>query len=93
MVLRISVIEPVKVTNTGNKELRIVHEGPILPIIELPPGKSDNLFPGKWRVVVQEYEPVIIARIQYDEKRFSVEAERGVEGAQFTSDVPVRPKD
>jgi len=81
------------VTNTGSKELRIIHEGPILPIIELPPGKSDNLFPGKWQVVVQEYEPVVIARLQYNEKAFSVEAEKGVEGAQFKSDVPVRPKD
>jgi hypothetical protein len=51
------------------------------------------LFPGKWRVVVPEYDAVVIARIQYDEKTFSVEAEKGVEGAQFKSDVPVRPKD
>ena len=90
---RASVIIPVKVKNTGQKELLFEHDGVPLPPIILKPGETKDLPYGKYRVIVKEYEPVEIAKIQYpNDKKFSVEAEKGVEGAQFESDVPVRPQ-
>ena len=91
---RVSVVDPVKVKNTGQKELLFEHDGPQpLPPIILKPGETAKLPHGNYRVIVKEYEPVEIAKIQYpNDKKFSVEAEKGVEGAQFESDVPVRPQ-
>jgi len=84
----IPVIQPVVVTNTGSKKLVFEYELTKPTSIELDPGQSKDLSYGNYRVVVVEYEPVVIARIQYpDDKKFSVEAEKAVEGAQFKSDV------
>ena len=95
MRISASVIQPVVVTNTGDKKLVFEYELTKPTSIELEPGESKELTYGKYRVdAVVDYDRVVIARIQYpDDKKFSVEAEKGVKDAQFRSEVPVRPQD
>ena len=85
-----SEIKPVKVTNTGQTPLIFQHgEG----TFRLEHGGSHDLKFGDYKVVTGTFVPVEIAKIHYpNTKGFTVNAENGLEGAQFTSHVPLKPE-